>query len=256
VSVFRHSTDTVGRTRDALRHHLSPAALERIGPELEDGLAVYLYYYPSVPTRARDVEYLLDGLDFRARTFKLVAEVCDPEGVIRLWVRGFVRMLYLGYLPGSLASFRTGICCQPQNACLNGGFVDLDSLTPIAELRDDTAVFAALQFSVDALIRTVRTLVAGSSDGTRGESTDNAVDVHYLSRYVSSLVEQSFETEVRPGLELDPRIARYFAPPRTYAELVDRLCTYYSPQTAFAGPNRLFGKFGLSLLRRTLRTTS
>jgi hypothetical protein len=72
-------------------------------------------------------------------------------------------------LPGALPSFRTGICCQPQNACIDGGFVDLGSLTPLSTLRDDTAVYAALQFSTESLLNTIRALVAGSTDPTRPE---------------------------------------------------------------------------------------
>jgi hypothetical protein len=247
--VFRHSDDVIGLARDKLRHYLSAAAFQGMEPQLEAGLGAYLYYYPAAPTRVRDVEFLLDGLDFRARALALATQVCDPDDVICRWVRGFVRMLYLGFLPGSLPSFRTGICCQPQNACMDGGFVDLDSLTALDELRDDTAVYAALQFSTDSLIRTVRTLMAGSSDPTRAEGHDVRVDLHYFSQYVSALVQDAIEAEARPGLELDPRILKYFTPARTAADLVDRLGTYYSRKTDFDAATHDFGKFGLSLVQ-------
>lgn len=247
--VYRHSQEVESTAVDALRRHLSPAAFERVTPQLADGVGAYLYYYPTVPSRARDMELLLDGRDFRTRFLALATQICDPDDVIREWVRGFVRMLYLGFLPGSLPSLRTGICCQPQNACLDGGFVDLDSLTAIDELRDDTAVYAALHFSADSLLRTVRSLVAGSSDAARSETVEIRVDLHYIGQYVMELLRQAIKTEARPGLLLDPRILRYFTPARTVADLVERLDTYYSPKTDFDAAIREYGHFGLSLLR-------
>jgi len=245
--VCRHSDEMLAQTTEKLRVSLSPAAFHAIAPLLHSGLGIYMYYYPAPVTRARDVDYILQGLNFRARSFALVTKVCDPDDAIRGWVRTFVRMLYLGFLPGSLASLRTGICCQPQNACIDGGFVDLDSLTAIDELPDDTAVNAALQFSAESLIRSVRTLVAGECDPTREESSDVRVDMHCLTQYVLVLIQGALVTESRPQLRLDSRIERYFTPARTFADLVDRLGAYYSPASDFAAAERAFGQSGLVL---------
>lgn len=242
-----HPEDVLAQATEQLRHTLSSAAFHTIESLLHSGLGIYIYYYPAAATRARDVDYTLLGLDFRSRSFTLVTKVCDPDDTIRGWVRTFVRMLYLGFLPGSLASLRTGICCQPQNACIDGGFVDLDSLTAIEELPDDTAVNAALQFSTESLIRSVRTLVAGECDPTRAESPDIRVDLHCLTQYVFALLHDALEAESRPGLRIDSRIERYFTPVLTFADLVDRLGAYYSPASEFATAQRSFGQSGLAL---------
>jgi hypothetical protein len=233
--VYRHSDEVQHMVAQSLRRSLSQAAFLAIQPQLTAGLGVYVYYYPAPPTRVRDVDFLLDGLDFRARVIALTTRVCNPDDLIRQWVRGFVRMLFLGYLPGSLASFRTGVCCQPQNACMDGGFVDLDSL----------------QFSVDSLLRTVRTLIAGSGDPTRAEGPDVRVDLHYLRQYVFFLIEEAIVSEGREALGLDSRIRGFFTPARSAADLVDRLATYYSPTTGCESATREAGAFGLSLLLST-----
>jgi hypothetical protein len=228
---LHHTDEIIERAREALRNVLQTAAFLAIEPTLNEGLATYVYYYPSPAIRACDIDYRLQGLGFRERLLALIGHVGDPERIVRHWVRGFVRMLYLGYLPGSLASLRSGICCQPQNACIDGGFVDLGSVTPLPELRSESAVPAALQFCLEALLDTVRTLIAGASDPTRVESLEIRIDLHYIRQYLFALIEEAIETEARPQLALDRRIQSYLTSPRTLACLVTRLGTYYSRPT-------------------------
>jgi hypothetical protein len=249
VLVLRHAEDVVARAAEVLRRNLSAAAFRVVERELERGLGVYVYHYPSLPTRVRDVDFLLHGTPFRERLLALLRDVGDLGEVIDGWVRGFVRMLYCGFLPGSLASWRTGVCCQPQNACVDGGFVDLDSLTRFEELVDDAAVLAALQFSVESLIDSVRTLVAGRIDPTRGEGAGARVDLHHLREYVLALLRESVEREARPGLTLDDRVSTYVRPPSELASLVERLGTYYSGPSAFDRQAVEFGQALPGLLR-------
>lgn len=242
--VYRHPEPVVARMIDHLRELLSKAAFEIVEPLAAEGLGVYVYYYPAPPVRARDLDYVLQGMRFGERV-TLLSEMCDPDKVIGRWISLCVRMLYLGVLPGSLSSLRTGICCQPQNACIDGGFVDLDSLTPLSELRDDTAVQAALQLSTESLLRTVGTLVTGGSDPTRPESHEVRVGSHYLWQHLWTRIEAAIESEARPGLELDPRVREYFTPARSFTDLVDRLRTYYSPPSpSFDDASRRFGELG------------
>jgi hypothetical protein len=246
--VFRHSVEVERRILEMLRLELSKAALETVEPWITAGLGVYVYYYPTTPVRVRDVESLLQGLSFQQRIFALIG-ICDPEQIVRRWVCCFVRMLYLGMLPGALHSFRTGICCQPQNACIDGGFVDLDSLTPVVSLRDDAAVYAALQFSTESLLSTVRALVAGSTDATRPDVLDVRFDLYHLNRYVLAEIQHAIDCETRVGIKLDTRISRYYTPPRSFESLVNHLSAYYSsPNPAFTEAARKFNDFGLSLI--------
>jgi len=249
--VFRHRPETNTRIREQLQSFLSEAAFHALRPSLEAGLAVYVYYYPTPPVRVRDIESTLEGLSFQRRSLKLLT-LCDPERVIERWVQGVTRMLYLGVLPASLASLHTGSCCQPQNACLDGGFVDLDSLTPLDSLPSPTAVDAALEFSMSCMRDSVRALVMGSLDPTRPEGGHGRFDLHYLTRYLERVFERALHTESAPGLSLDPRIQRYFAGPSELADLVDVLGTYYSrTDGAFAERCVDFAPFGNWLMSAT-----
>lgn len=246
--VFRHSTEVEEQLLENLSRELSDTALEVVKPWVACGLGVYVYYYSTPPVRARDLELLLQGFGFQQRMFGLI-RMCDPEQIIRSWVRTFVRMLYLGILPGTLSSLRTGICCQPQNACIDGGFVDLDSLTSSTALRDDTALYAALQFSTESLINTVRALVVGTTDLTSPRDANGRFDIQNLNQYVLALIQDAIESEARPGLRLDVRIGRYYTPARSFEDLVGRVSVYYSASNPeFAEAARRFSELGFSLI--------
>lgn len=234
IAVFRHDENVCSLMAEKLRAMLDQAAFCRIEPILAEGLGVYVYFYPSPPLRARDADFMLQGLSFRPRLFALMRDVCEPEQVIERWARGFARMLLLGFLPGSLASLRSGLCCQPQNACIDGGFVDLDSVTPLTAFATDASLFAALQLSVDSLIETVRALAAGAEDPTRPETREVRIDLHYFHQFVLRAIERSLACEEREGAKIDTRVARYFAVPETFEELVKRLSGYYSPDAELA----------------------
>jgi hypothetical protein len=253
VFVFRHADDVVARTANALRLNLSATAFRAVERELEQGLGVYVYCYPSLPTRVRDIDYLLRGTAFRERLLAILGDVCDPGEVIQGWITGVVRMLYCGFIPGSLASWRTGVCCQPQNACIDGGFVDLDSLTRFDELVDDTAVIAALHFSVESLIDSVRTLVAGRSDSAWVERQSTLVDVHHFREYVLALVRTAVQREARPGLKLDHRVSTYLVPAIDLAALVGRLDTSSCRSSAFNRQAQEFRQTLPALLRSARR---
>ena len=232
----------------ALEALLSKPALALAKQLLAEGLGIYVYYYPAPPVRVRDVDTLLAGLDFRQRLFALMA-ACEPEQAIRRWTSTFVRILQLGLLPGTLASLHTGVCCQPQNACIDGGFVDMDSLLPFAALADDAAVQAALQFSTESLLDSVGTLLVGGADSTR-DTLAGRGDRNALEDYVLTLIEDGLMLEARSGLSLDPRARAYFARRPSFEALVARLAARRAPAApSQAAATRAFGELGLELLR-------
>jgi hypothetical protein len=239
--VFRHTDDTVTRVSGQLAAILSDTAGRLTSARASDGLGVYLYYYPSAPLRVTHLEYLLRGRPFGQRTLALLS-ICDPDVTIRRWVRVFVRMLYLGYLPGSLASLHTGLCCQPQNACVDGGFVDVDSVTPLSALRSDTDVTAALAYSVEEMVRTEDGLLTSGVEDPRLRQDRVRVDRHHVSDYVFRLIRQSVQSEARPGLEMDPRVMEYLEPAHSADELVTRLAAYFdSPRRGLSSGWDEFG---------------
>lgn len=242
--VFQHTEDTKNRVLGQLAGILPDATARLARARADDGLGVYVYYYPSAPLRVTHVEYLLRGRSFGQRTLELLS-ICDPEVTVRRWVTTFVRMLYLGYVPGSLASLHTGLCCQPQNACVDGGFVDLDSVTPLPALRHDSDVTAALAYSYEEMVRTVSRLLIGGVEDARLEQDRVRLDRHHVSHYVLRLLRDSLQSEARPGLEMDPRIIRYLEPPPSADELIARLSGYFEspPRDVDSGWDQ-FGRLG------------
>ena len=241
--VFRHTDLTVERVTRALRGVLSDASQAAVAGSMARGLGVYVYFYPAAPVRVTHVEHLLRGRSFAGRTLSLLA-LCDPDLTVRRWVATAVRMLYLGYLPGSLASLHTGLCCQPQNACLDGGFVDLDSVTPFTALRDDAAVQAAVQLVVEELTRTVSRFLTGGLEDPRSDDDRVRVDRYVLDQYVTSLLREAVETERRPGLDMDQRVLEHLTPAQSVESVVARLSTYFTTPTPAAAQWQDFEQFG------------
>jgi hypothetical protein len=211
---------------------------------LASGLAVLVYAYPGLPIRVRDLDYTDRGRDLRQRLLTLIRDLGDPAAVIEGWVTLFARLLHLGFVPGTLAALHTGLPCQLQNACLDGGMVDMDAVTPIAEL-DDTALQAALQLSTDALIDTVRALLIGACDPARGEGGPVRVDTHQIGAFVLAAVRRAL---AREGASAD-RVVQFYEPADSLAELFERLGTYFSPPSRFDAPAMEAAAYGFGLLR-------
>jgi hypothetical protein len=124
-------------------------------------------------------------------------------------------MLLLGFLPGTAAARRTGLCCQPQNACLDGGFVDLDSVVAAADLPDGGALAAALHAGVEALRDTVAAfLLPSGADGLAR---------HHVDRYVEDRLARALAQESEGGPPPDPRLLSPLRAAADFAGLLDRL---------------------------------
>jgi hypothetical protein len=214
--VLRHHPRTEAEYLARIRRELGDAGFARLRERCAGGLGVYVYHYPVPPVRACEAAALLARRDFRARLLTLLT-FADPDVLLGRWVALFARLLYLGIIPGSLAASRTGLCCQPQNACMDGGFVDLDSLAHPASLRDDGELYGALALSFKALVDTAEVLVLDNVDG------DSGVERQLIAEHLSHRLREALVTERRPGLFLHPRIAAFFQSVETFAGLTDML---------------------------------
>ncbi|MBI4820818.1 MAG: hypothetical protein HY791_31425 [Deltaproteobacteria bacterium] len=243
IAVFRHTEAAETAVLSELRIMLSRPALDRVTPLVRSGLGVYAYGYSCPPLRVRDVEYLLRGRSFWTRAEDL-SSLLDVELVLGRWMSLLARMLWLGFLPATLGSLRTGTICQPQNVCVDGGFVDLDSVVRVEELPDDASVELGLELTLDGMRETVESLVLGRpAKGGRGHS-----EAHEVSRFVSAQLRAAIEREARPGLTLDARLVRFFDTPKSLSELTQRLATHQqAPSPAFDFATRKFAPLGSKL---------
>jgi hypothetical protein len=247
LAVLRFSQQAEDDVSQALAAHLSTEAFELTAGRIRQGLAVYIYHYPSPPLRAMDLEALLAGLRPRRRALGLIA-LCEPSEIIHRWTRAFARCLALGFAPASIASLRTGACCQPQNACLDGGFVDLGSLAAIATLTDDAALYTALEFSMQGMEDSVRALLMGRSDLVRRDRTPGRYDLIQVRRLVTDLIARALEVEGASNAQIDGRVTGYFRGPEDVATLMDLLLVY-SGEEAEADDGKGLGEGWRDLLQ-------
>jgi len=200
--VHRLGAADVERCVAVLQRHLSPTAIDRAGPLAAAGLAVYVYFYPTAPVRST-----YWGAPISRPLREHIQASLDVEAAVRGWVALFVRLLYLGFLPYSLLNTGLGACFDPGNAVMDGGFCDPDSIIPIEQLPDDEFVLESFVRCMTILRDTVQQHVATSD-----------VASFACQRYLDQRVAEALASEARPGLVIDPRIARLLAP-SSYAEL-------------------------------------
>ena len=186
-----------------LRNKISPSAFDRIDPLLQNGLAIYVYYYPSPPVRAN---YLGDlGMS----QFKKFAQRASDEGrTVSNWARLLVRLLYLGYLPYSVRNEGLGACMDLGNAALDGGFCDPDSIVAIDARTDDEFFCESVIQSFKIFQNTVETFLGVSGVSTIYPSIESFV----CWQYIHQLLKAAVASESRPGLRLDARIMKLISP--------------------------------------------
>ncbi|MBK9649036.1 MAG: hypothetical protein IPO67_28460 [Deltaproteobacteria bacterium] len=179
---------------------------------MADGLAIYVYAYPGFPTRANAYGHLQAGESEAERLSRL--NQLDVDATARSWVRLLVRALHLGFLPYTYQNEGLGACFDAGNACVDGGMVDMDSLVPIDDARDDGELYDALVVLRRGVERTLSTLLPHACQfETKGV---------FVQEYVCELFRCAFDEEQRPGTRLDPRVRDVFQP-LSYADLVVRL---------------------------------
>lgn len=135
----------VSRYRDLVLPQLSATSRAMVERRLANGLAEYVYYFPKSPIRLRHA-----GVSGR----ELMANPARTAARVDAWVTLCTQILCSGYLPCVLSNQRCGCCVQDQNVCIDGGFVDVDSVEAI---DDDPAMFvpnllASLQILAHSLL--------------------------------------------------------------------------------------------------------
>lgn len=226
--VVRWPDDVVQRYRALLAPLLSRRVrgiLERL---LTGGMAGYAYYYPGRPLRATEVQGrdsllaigYLGRKESHAPTFSF-------EGTVKSWIQLAARMMALGFMPVSVSSDRSGQLVQPQNAVVDGGFVDMDSLQPIAEIQGDGELATTLWLLVSELAFSVTALLGGSAS----RSLEKLQRVQHVAAAVRifELLRDILREEQARGLALDPRLARLVLEERG-VEALDRLFTLHYPR--------------------------
>jgi hypothetical protein len=242
LAVFRLPRSAEDSLLAAYETALSERALAGAKARVRSGLAVYAYFLPGSPLRvqfARGGE----GEGKRISTYRESLEALrqaghDPEKTLEDWLRLAARMLLLGNLPARVEDPLIGGCLMPQNATMDGGFCDVASLRPLADVKDEKELFDSLGQLLAFL-----SLLAGTYLLTT-ELTRVPMQLHrgwhfnrwpsrygfghlMVDRYVRERLTFLFAAERRPGAAVDPRLERFFARDFGYGGLSEALAGIY-----------------------------
>lgn len=244
IAVLRWDDDLSQKHGNRLRKLVSERAFECVESVLEDGLGAYVYSYPVVPVRVAhfvEASALKHGCALSPRAhltdarfppqprlarFDLIRAACDPFAVIDGWLKTFVRLFCLGYMPAgttsrgpSGSSRGLGQTCNPLNSPMDGGFNDIDSIVPLASFEDPRMFHLCMEFSFKVLFGTIRLLLVGVENVPAESSLD---EIYYfgIERYLWRRIGALLESEQRSNAKIDARVLEYLDPtPRTIARL-------------------------------------
>ena len=218
--------DEQRRAAERVRRVLSAPAWQRVAAGVEAGLATYVYWYPALPVRANQLASFLPRA-VRDR-LELLSDPAAPGGrAIEGWVRCFARLVLLGFLPATVASLETGNPCQPQNAVVDGGFVDTDAITPVGD-ADDAWLADGLEYAFTSLCNAVLVLISGPGDPGYSARSGNAA-LWEVRRHLAGRISAALQAEARPGTALDARVARFFEAAPGWEQLRAVLGSLYPP---------------------------
>lgn len=164
LRVFEVPPEVTERFLDASDRYLTNrpqlSAREKTRRYAANGLAVYVYYYPSVPIRVAHHRRQFPGAwgmwDEQAMHQKSNVTF-DVDSAIRSWVTLCAEMLVAGYLPTT--PVHTGHCFLEQNLVVDGGVCDIDSVEPMKRVDGERDFLDALLFSVSGLIDSIVGLI-------------------------------------------------------------------------------------------------
>jgi hypothetical protein len=207
-----------------LQARISTMAFERLEPGLRRGVAVLAYYYPAPPVRVHAVGR-------SAFLWPAPAELASHRNLLERAIPGWVtigaRLLWLGLLPTTPLSWRLGDIFDPNNACLDGGVCDVNSIHPITPSTADGFFVRSVAMSMGGL----RMAIARAFNVSLGELPANyeqELTGFYLSDFVKGAMERALEAETRPSLSLDPRLGLMFGSEKSLPEIMQLVQTYAS----------------------------
>jgi hypothetical protein len=235
LGVLRWPDAVVSRFRSLLLPHQYDFTREIIESLLDEGLGCYAYYYPGMPIRVRDVTVPLGGVgpnqSYRSRLEKLRAYT-NPETVVSSWLDLLVRMLGLGYLPCRLGHHTIGNCLQWQNAVIDGGVVDADSIQPLSAIRDDRELRETLLAAIVWLSDTVHAFLLSSQALYQMTPT-----VLIVGWQICSELQRRIEESRDRGTLFDERITDFFHTSAAFQHL-DRNFAALFPTTTVTAHGR------------------
>jgi hypothetical protein len=223
--VYEWPEEVCARVGSDLMPLLSKRAAGIVQHKLEAGIGIYVYFYPSIPIRLLASVDLYEGpgltLDknflYKERMSKVTSDNRDVPRIVEGWTKLLVQMMALGYLPKNPASLLTADCMQPWNVCMDGGWVDFDSVVSIQNLLDEKEINDVVRRSVRSLAINIGCLMAGKA-ALSVDFRDRFVEIDWL--VMNEVSRRILEEDRMRGV--DERLLKIFAPSGLHSGL-DRL---------------------------------
>ncbi|MET0401388.1 MAG: fatty acyl-AMP ligase, partial [Cystobacter sp.] len=249
--VVRWSEEVLARFRARLLPLLSGFTLSIAERELREGLACYVYWFPTAPfprvshfAGALAQESQRTGAGGFTNTRLIYATLkhnLDPGAIVDSWVRLCARLLLLGYFPSDIQHFKNGQCIEPQNVLLGGTFADVDSIVPMRQLSGDREFYASFLAMLNLLANTVRVFLGAENNGTtslpspfphqfqRPDFLEMLSVLHVWERLKVHLIEQ----RPRVGRALDARLEELVTSRLSFPVLFEKVLfpLYYAGPT-------------------------
>ncbi len=215
------------RHRHRVERFLTPKSCEQLDRSWREGLGTFCYAYPVLPVRVSHWVAARPVRSMDSPRFQVLEEWLggSPLRIVEGWLRTTARLACLGYLPCSLENTDwtgrgrgLGQACNPNNAVMDGGFADIDSIVPLRAIQSLADMFLSAELTVRELLGTVRLLLLGA-EGSE-ERGDYDAQALFLARYVHEGLLRLLRSEARRGARPDPRLTRYLQGDEKYARAV------------------------------------
>lgn len=218
-----------------------PTVTARSAPIIErlisGGLGTIAYYYPGAAPRVNAIGFEHPEL-YRELTHRIslpdrlaVLEAGYPlRETIASWLQLVSRMLALGFFPNDpYGNYLLGECIQWQNAVLDGGFVDVDSITAMRTIPGERAFTETFVAMIVELATTLRKLLLGPVQHANLEYKDPSLATALLVMAVWDGIRRGVELERAAGGLADARLEQLVSEGDTYA-FVRRCLTAMHPR--------------------------
>ena len=216
-----------------LQSKLSAPAFDRVAPHLARGIGIFAYHYPGPPVRVHAVGR---AASFGPAPRTLASQAHIIGTTLPGWFAIAARLLWLGFLPTSPLAWRLGDIFDANNACLDGGVCDVNSIMPIEAASGD-GFFVRSVVMITGGLRIATARAFGLPLGEIAQSYEQELAAFCLGEYVKRGLAEALETAARPGLTLDPRVRLVFDA-RTLPELLQLFQTFngYLGSSDYAPP--------------------
>jgi hypothetical protein len=227
--VYKWPEEIGDRLWQAIGSKLSKRAAHVVPRMLRAGLGGYAYYFPAIPIRVLHLDWFIGAKDSYAgrmvaltKPFTIVDVELSTDACVTVnrWIELVSRMLAAGYFPKDSASVVTGDCLQSQNATVDGGFCDADSIVAMSGVTDDAEFRYMFRRAIEELSRTIAAFMAGPNVATQ--------------RFVSRVPDVFWAVWADIRSRLRDELARNPPADRRLTALVEERAAYRDLDEAFA----------------------